>query len=195
MATTTDQQTPSTPSAPQTETCVLGIGCYWGTEHYFRKKFGDAITDVKVGFMGGKVVDPSYAMVCTGQTGHVEVAQVIFDPTLVSFKDLVKFAFTVHDPTTMNRQGGDKGTQYASVIFYDNDQQKKDAEEIKAALQRALDGKLIAPKFEESTVTTQLRPMAQFYSAHDEHQMYLIKNPTGYCNHRIRFAWDDSVIV
>lgn len=193
MSTTT---TAAATLTPTTETCVVGIGCYWGTENYMRKKFGDAITDIQVGFMGGDVVNPTYRQVCGGDTGHVEVAKIIYDPKLVSFEDLIKFSFTIHDPTTFNRQGGDEGDQYASVIFYDNDQQLASAKAIGAKVQRAIENKIIpAGKYESTTVQTQYRPMQQFYPAEEAHQMYLIKNPTGYCNHRIRYKWDDATMV
>jgi peptide-methionine (S)-S-oxide reductase len=179
---------------PQKAVFCGGFGCFWGISHYFGKKFPHAILENKVGFMGGVVPNPSYRDVCDTDTGHVEVTNIIYDQNLVSYEDLVKFAFTIHDPTTADRQGGDIGTQYASVIFYANDEQKKIAQGVIEGLQKALDENRI--KFKKSpwvgkSIVTKLKPLEKFYSAEDYHQDYLTKNPNGYCNHSVRFSFDD----
>lgn len=172
-----------------------------GTEHYYRTKFADqfpgSIVDVQVGFMGGDVVNPSYRQVCESNTNHVEVAQVIFDNTKADYSDLIRFAFALHDPTTINRQGGDTGIQYQSAIFVTTPEQEQKATAIKKILQNQLDSNTIqfkSPNFtwEGKTITTAIRPQATFYPAHQEHQQYLIKNPNGYCNHKIRCNWTSA---
>jgi peptide-methionine (S)-S-oxide reductase len=144
--------------------------------------------------MGGKGDNPTYEEVCSGSTGHVEVAQVAFDAAKVSYRDLVKFFFTFHDPTLLNRQGNDRGTQYASCIFATSEEQKKVANEVIKELQGMIDSKSIefvrARSFEGDRVTTQVRDAGAFFPAKEENQMYLAQNPGGYCNHSIRFLWE-----
>mmetsp|Transcript_29864 Transcript_29864/g.62422 ORF Transcript_29864/g.62422 Transcript_29864/m.62422 type:complete len:146 (-) Transcript_29864:85-522(-) len=131
--------------------------------------------------------NPSYRQVCSGSTGHVEVLYVeLSDPKV--YEALVRFFFQFHDPTTMNRQGNDAGTQYASFIFCADDEQKKIAEKVKSELQSLMDeGKI---KYGGGKVVTQISDLNQFYPAHEEHQQYLEKNPLGYCNHYYRFKGD-----
>lgn len=189
--------------------CINNIfspaGCYWGTEKYFQKDFKDKFPDVlvpksgAVGFMGPASAppNPSYKQVCSGSTGHVEVYQISFktDDEGENFRNLVKFFFQFHDPTTLNRQGNDTGTQYASVIYTGSAKQTSIANDVKKELQENLDAKKIkfinsSAAFKGDTVTTDIRESTKFYPAHAEHQEYLAKNPNGYCNHRIRFkSW------
>jgi peptide-methionine (S)-S-oxide reductase len=131
--------------------------------------------------------DPSYRQVCSGITGHVEVLNVeLNDPTPEIFEELLKFFFQFHDPTTLNSQGNDKGTQYASYIFTTDDKQKEIAEKVIKNLQALLDNKQIKA-FAKDSVTTKVADATEFYVAHAEHQEYLAKNPNGYCNHYVRF--------
>jgi peptide-methionine (S)-S-oxide reductase len=147
----------------------------------------------KVGFMSpdpNAMKDPSYQQVCSGSTGHVEVLNVELTAEAAStpaiYEDLIKFFFRFHDPTTRNRQGNDVGTQYASIIFCTSEQQKKIAQTVKQELQDAVNAKKIT-SFQSTTVETQIVDYTTFYEAHEEHQEYLFKNPSGYCNHRFRF--------
>ena len=142
--------------------------------------------------MGGNVVKPTYRQVCNGDTGHVEVVQLEYDATKTTYEDLVKFFFCMHDPTTLNRQAGDHGTQYASVIFVHNDEQRKIAEKVKASLQAALNSKKVtfARNFENTDLATDIRAAGPFYEAHEEHQDYLFKNEGGYCSHRYYIKFD-----
>jgi len=181
--------------APISSTLALGAGCYWGTEKYivkdFQKKFPGVIKDAKVGFMSphpNAMKNPSYRQVCSGSTGHVEVLNVDLgsDATPELFEELIKFFFSFHDPTTLNRQGNDVGTQYASVIFCSDAEQTKIAEKVMAELQEAIDANKVSA-YQKSKVSTGVVPYTDFYAAHEEHQEYLSKNPLGYCNHRYRF--------
>ena len=175
------------------KTLALGAGCYWGTEKYvvkdFQKKHPGAIESASVGFMNpnkdGKK-NPSYREVCTGTTGHVEVLNIELKDPDKDFEELIKFFFMFHDPTTLNRQGNDVGTQYASVIFCSDDQQTAIAKKVKLELQAAINHDLVT-SYNDKTVETGIVPYTQFYPAHEEHQQYLEKNPSGYCNHRYRF--------
>jgi len=135
------------------------------------------------------VKNPDYRQVCSGQTGYVEVLFVELNDPETTFEPLVKFFFQFHDPTTKNRQGNDTGPQYSSVIFCDDDEQKKIAAKVKDELQKLMDqGKIKA--YASNTVETEILSITPFVEAHDEHQEYLAKNPLGYCNHAIRFkAW------
>lgn len=147
-----------------------------------------SVKDANVGFMSpdpNAMENPSYRQVCSGSTGHVEVLYVELADPEKTFEPLIRFFFQFHDPTTKNRQGNDVGTQYASVIFCDDQQQKEIAEKVKAELQQLLDkGKIkyLGNKIETSIVSTN-----PFYPAQEEHQQYLEKNPSGYCNHYYRF--------
>lgn len=186
-----------------TASAAFGAGCYWGTEKYFRKDFAKlfpkAILSTAVGFMGGDdaAKNPTYRQVCSGTSGHVEVLHVEYDADKVSFEDMVKFFYTFHDPTVMNKQGNDAGPQYASAIFVATEEQKKAVVKVTERLQELLTAKTLklkgrSTKFATDTVETAIRPMNTFYPAHQEHQDYLAKNPNGYCNHRVRFSWEES---
>jgi peptide-methionine (S)-S-oxide reductase len=148
--------------AGKNKVAVFGAGCFWGVESAFRAIEG--VVDVAVGYAGGNVPKPSYRMVCTGKTGHAEVVQVEYDPARVSFEQLLDVFWQIHDPTTLNRQGPDVGTQYRSVIFYSDEQERKAAEESKRRLDES--GKLRRP------VVTQIVPAAEFYRAEEYHQRY-----------------------
>ena len=156
----------------QVELATLAGGCFWCLEAVFDELKG--VESVESGYSGGHIQSPSYAQVCDGDTGHAEVVQVTFDPQVLSYKELLTVFFTVHDPTTLNRQGNDAGTQYRSAIFYHNEQQKKTAEEV---IQE-----IAAAKIWDGPIVTELTPFDQFYMAEDYHQEYFKKNPfQGYC--------------
>lgn len=129
--------------------------------------------------------NPTYRQVCSGSTGHVEVLEVELANPDKDFQELIKFFFMFHDPTTLNQQGNDVGTQYASYIFCGDEEQMKIAEKVKSELQAAIDAKKV--NYVGNKVETAIAPMTTFYPAHEEHQEYLMKNPNGYCNHRFRF--------
>jgi len=141
---------------------VFGAGCFWGVESAFRAVEG--VIDVAVGYAGGTVPKPNYRTVCSGKTGHAEVVQVEYDPARVSFEQLLEVFWQIHDPTTLNRQGPDFGTQYRSIVFYSDEHERKVAEESKRRLDES--GKLGRP------VVTQIVPAAEFYRAEEYHQRY-----------------------
>ncbi len=148
------------------EVVTLGGGCFWCTEAIFTELKG--VTKVVSGYSGGTTVKPSYEQVCTGKTGHAEVVQVTFDPKVISLDELLHIFFTVHDPTTLNRQGADVGTQYRSVIFYRDEEQKAVAEKVIKEIQAA--GIWNAP------IVTELAPFKAFYKAENYHQEYFELN-------------------
>lgn len=148
------------------ETITLGGGCYWCVEAVYENLKG--VKSVVSGFSGGKTLNPSYEEVCSGTTGHAEVVQITFDKNVTSLDEIFKVFFTVHDPTTLNRQGADKGTQYRSVIFYNNEEQKKEAQSIIAELKNA--------KVYENPIVTTIEPFTKFYKAEDYHQNYYANN-------------------
>eukprot|EP00186_Timspurckia_oligopyrenoides_P001398 CAMPEP_0182442084 /NCGR_PEP_ID=MMETSP1172-20130603/1048_1 /TAXON_ID=708627 /ORGANISM="Timspurckia oligopyrenoides, Strain CCMP3278" /LENGTH=210 /DNA_ID=CAMNT_0024636779 /DNA_START=177 /DNA_END=809 /DNA_ORIENTATION=+ len=174
---------------------TFGAGCFWGTEKYFTKDFTkkhpQGIHSSSVGFMSSEknaVDNPTYYQVCSGVTGHVEVCELVYDSRKIEYEDLCRFFFTFHDCTQYNRQGNDKGPQYASVIFVHDDEQMEIARKVKDELQKRIDdGKIKG--FQEDKVRTKIARATVFYKAEDEHQQYLALNPSGYCNHRIRFSW------
>lgn len=149
---------------------VIGGGCFWCTEAIFKELKG--VSEVKSGYSGGNVKDPSYREVCYGRTGHAEVVQVTYDPEQIGLDDILIIHMTTHDPTTLNRQGADSGTQYRSVIYYQNDHEKMIAEEVIREVQRAYDNKIV----------TEIAPHGEFYEAEAEHQNYYARNTqAGYC--------------
>lgn len=154
------------------ETATFGAGCFWGVEARFRQVPG--VLDTAVGFMGGSKSNPSYHEVCTDRTGHAEVVQVTFDPVKVTYVQLLKVFWEVHDPTQLNRQGPDVGTQYRSVIFFHNEQQKTAAE---AALRE-----LEASGAYTEPIATEIVPAGTFWSAEECHQRYLEKRGLGRCH-------------
>ena len=154
------------------ETATLAGGCFWCLEAVYDELNG--VEDVVSGYSGGKTPDPSYEMVCTGTTGHAEVVQVTFDPEVISFKEILEVFFTIHDPTTPNRQGPDVGTQYRSAIFYHTSEQKTVAEQIIVQLGAA--------SIWDAPIVTELNPFEKFYAAEDYHQEYFRRNPSQpYC--------------
>jgi peptide-methionine (S)-S-oxide reductase len=154
------------------EVATLAGGCFWCLEAVFDDLQG--VLDVVSGYAGGQVPHPSYEEVCTGATGHAEVVQITFDPAQVSFRELLEVFFTLHDPTTLNRQGADVGTQYRSAIFYHTPEQKLVAEKVMA--------ELTAAGLWPQPIVTQVAPLNAFYPAEDYHQEYFRRNPyQGYC--------------
>jgi peptide methionine sulfoxide reductase msrA/msrB len=162
--------------ASKTETAILAGGCFWGMEEIIRQIPG--VTKTTVGYCGGKTADPTYKQVCTGTTGHAEAIEVVFDPARLSYEGLLGYFFRMHDPTTLNRQHNDVGTQYRSAIFYTSEEQKKTAEGVKAKLEQA-------KKFNRP-ITTEIAAASKFYPAEEYHQKYLVKNPGGYTCHVLR---------
>jgi peptide-methionine (S)-S-oxide reductase len=159
------------PNNMKTEIATFGAGCFWCVEAVFQELKG--VMKVESGFMGGTLPNPTYRDVCTGTTGHAEVARITFDPSVISYEELLEVLWTTHDPTTMNRQGADAGTQYRSVIFYYNDEQKRKAEVSKAE---------VAPTIWDQTIVTQIVPATTFYPAEEYHQDYYANNQEqGYC--------------
>lgn len=158
------------------QVAVFGGGCFWCTEAVFDELRG--VHSVVSGYTGGKNKNPTYEQVCMGNTGHAEVIKIEFDPAEVAFRDLMTVFFATHDPTTLNRQGNDVGTQYRSAIFYADEAQKAEA----AAFIKELDE---AKTFKNSIVTT-LEPLTEFYAAEDYHQKFYANNPSqGYCQYMI----------
>ncbi len=162
--------------ASTTETAILAGGCFWGMEEIIRKIPG--VTKTTVGYTGGSTPDPTYELVCTGGTGHAEAVQIEFDPSKLSYEKLLDYFYRMHDPTTLNRQHNDVGTQYRSAIFYTSDAQKQTAERVKEQWDKS--GKFKRP------ITTAIVAATKFYSAEDYHQKYLVKNPGGYTCHVLR---------
>lgn len=154
------------------EVATLAGGCFWCLEAVFDDLKG--VEDVVSGYAGGHIKNPSYKAVCTGQTGHAEVIQVKFNPQVISYKDLLNVFFAIHDPTTLNRQGADIGTQYRSAIFYHTPEQKQIAEETIKELDAA--------KLWDNPIVTEVTPISEYYPAEDYHQEYFARNPDqGYC--------------
>jgi peptide-methionine (S)-S-oxide reductase len=159
---------------PTQEIATLGGGCFWCLEAVFDEMAG--VISVESGYMGGHVENPSYRAVCTGSTGHVEVVQVTFDPSVTSFREILEVFFAIHDPTTRDRQGNDSGPQYRSAIFYHSPEQKAIAEEVI----REIEEEKIWP----NPVVTEVRPAEKFYVAEDYHQEYFANNPNQpYCSY------------
>lgn len=157
---------------PGREVATLGGGCFWCTEAVFDELKG--VERVESGYSGGTTVNPTYREVCSGTTGHAEVIQVTFDPQVISFKEILEVFFSVHDPTTLNRQGADVGTQYRSVIFYHDEEQKRVAERVIRELN--------ARKIWDGPIVTEVAPFDKFYKAEDYHQEYFRSNPAQpYC--------------
>ena len=157
------------------ETSILGGGCFWCTEAVFERVEG--IKDVISGYAGGEILNPTYKQICTGTTGHAEVIKIIYDPDIVTYEQLLQIFAECHDPTTLNRQGADVGTQYRSTIMYLSDSQEKAARSWK----ENLSNKFVDP------VVTEIIPAPKFYKAEEYHQDYYTKNPNqGYCSVVIR---------
>ena len=167
--TSMDSNQTSQPTGP-TEFATFGGGCFWCMEAEFQKVPG--VVHITSGFAGGHTENPSYHDVCTGTTGHAEVTQIEFDPKKVSYEKLLNYFWDAHDPTTLNRQGADEGTQYRSIILYSSDAQKAAAEKSKAEAKSRF----------RDPIVTEIVPLAKFYKAEDYHQNYYNENPyAGYC--------------
>ena len=166
------QSQASTGNGSARQVATLGGGCFWCVEAVFDEVQG--VSDVVSGYAGGSKPNPSYQQVCSGNTGHAEVVQVTFDPARISYREILELFFSVHDPTTLNRQGADAGTQYRSIILYHDDEQKRVAED----LIRELNAAHVFAK----PIVTQVVPFNAFYPAEDYHQEYFKRNPyQGYC--------------
>jgi peptide-methionine (S)-S-oxide reductase len=149
---------------------ILGGGCFWCLDAAFRQL--DGVVDVISGYANGHVEHPDYKAVCTDTTGHAEVVKVLYDDTTLSYRDLLEVFYTIHDPTTLNRQGADYGSQYRSTILYRNEEERQIAEEVTAEVQQNLERKIV----------TKIEPLTCFYPAEEYHQNYFAKNPLqGYC--------------
>jgi len=159
------------------EVATLGSGCFWCTEAFFLKLNG--VESVVSGYSGGKVKNPAYREVCTGMTGHAEVIQVKFNPKVISFEEILEVFWNTHDPTTLNKQGADEGTQYRSAVFYHSEEQKKVADQYKGQLDKS--------GVYKNLIVTEITPFSVFYPAEDYHQNYYALNPNqGYCQYVIR---------
>ena len=157
---------------PLTEKATFAGGCFWGMEKLFSEP--DGVISTRVGYTGGHVKNPNYEMVCTGMTGHAEAIEITFDPSKISYGKLLEVFFSYHDPTTLNRQENDIGTQYRSAIFYHDTAQEKATKKSIELLTQA--------KVFRNKIVTEVKPAGDFYAAEDYHQKYLQKNPNGYCS-------------
>ena len=159
---------------------TFGAGCFWGVEAEFRKL--DGVTDTKVGYLGGDLPNPTYEQVCTDKTGHAEVVQIDFDPDKISYEDLLEVFWNAHDPTQLNRQGPDFGTQYRSAIFFHDSDQEVAAHASKAAAQARI----------PEPIVTEITPASEFYVAEDYHQRYLEKRGLASCTVTLKNALETS---
>jgi peptide-methionine (S)-S-oxide reductase len=172
-ATMTDDKPAAAQPPAGREIATIAGGCFWCVEAIFTELKG--VDKVVSGYSGGAVADPSYEEVCSGTTGHAEAVQITFDPKVISYRDLLRIFFTTHDPTTLNRQGADEGTQYRSAIFYHSPEQKKVAEEVIK--------EVTTEKLYPNPIVTEVTPFKSFYSAEGYHQDYYARNPNqGYCS-------------
>jgi peptide-methionine (S)-S-oxide reductase len=159
----------------KSEKAIFGAGCFWCTEAIFERQ--DGVLSVLPGYAGGSKPNPTYQEVCSGMTGHAEVAEIVFDPSKISYEKLLKVFWDCHDPTSLNRQGADEGTQYRSVIFYTDDRQRTVAEKSKTAAQELFNDPIV----------TQIVPLTNFYRAEEYHQKYYDNNPNApYCKFVIK---------
>ena len=166
------QPAPANPQA-KLEKATFAAGCFWGVEATFQQTAG--VTATRVGYIGGRAEDPTYKLVCTGRTGHAEAVEVTYDPAKISYAQLLDVFWKGHDPTQLNRQGPDFGTQYRSAIFYHNDEQKHAAENAKRNLQRS-------GNYTRQRIVTQIAPARTFYPAEEYHQQYLQKRGKIVCH-------------
>jgi peptide-methionine (S)-S-oxide reductase len=163
------------PASAVRDTAVFGGGCFWCVEAVYEQL--DGVHAVEAGYTGGSVVNPTYQQVCSGSTGHAEVTRIIFDPSVISYDELLEMFWQAHDPTTLNRQGADIGTQYRSAIFYLDEQQRLKAENSRAAAQKQFDNPIV----------TEISPLGEFYLAENYHQDYYQRNRNApYCQVVIR---------
>ncbi len=163
-------------TATQQETAILAGGCFWGMEEILRNIPG--VLETEVGYIGGATEAPSYKQVCTGVTGHAEAVRIVFDPARLTYEALLGYFYRMHDPTTLNRQHNDVGTQYRSAIFFTSNEQKAVAAKVTEAMGKS--GRFKKP------IVTQIVPATEFFNAEDYHQKYLVKNPGGYNCHILR---------
>lgn len=177
--------TASTAVPPGAQIATVAAGCFWGVEHAYRQHFGktgaaaSGLYDARVGFIGGDTTSPSYRSICSGTTGHAEATRLVFDPARISYRQLIEFLYRMHDPTTPDQQGGDRGPQYRSGIFFHDAEQERVAREVTA---------LANAQWWGGRIVTEILPAQQWWDAEDYHQLYLVKNPDGYhCpNHYVR---------
>ncbi|MBA7511094.1 Peptide methionine sulfoxide reductase MsrA [subsurface metagenome] len=148
------------------EKATFGAGCFWGIEEAFQKTNG--VISTRVGYSGGTLKNPTYKDVCSSETGHAEVVEIVYDPSIVSYEELLNIFWNIHDPTSLNRQGWDIGTQYRSVIFYHNEEQKKNA--LLAKIRHKKAGTYKKP------IVTEIKPVSEFFIAEEYHQRYIEKN-------------------
>jgi len=158
--------------SPKLKKATFAAGCFWGVEAYFKRLKGVKATTV--GYTGGWLPDVNYQLVCTGKTGHAESVEIEFDPKVITYENLLKHFWKIHDPTSLNKQGNDRGTQYRSAIFFHTAEQEQAAIKSKAVLERSMKSK--------KKVVTEIAPAGRFYPAEEYHQDYLDKNPGGYCH-------------
>ncbi|MCB9976702.1 MAG: peptide-methionine (S)-S-oxide reductase MsrA [Rhodospirillales bacterium] len=161
------------------EKAILAGGCFWGMQDLIRKRPG--IISTRVGYTGGTTTNPGYNEICIGDTGHAEAIEIEFDPAKISYRSILEFFFQIHDPTTADRQGNDRGTQYRSAIFFLTPEQEKTARETIAEINAA--------GFLSAKIVTEVTPAGPFYPAEKDHQDYLLKHPDGYTCHFIRPNW------
>lgn len=167
-----EKQVEEAATRPSQEVAILAGGCFWCLEAVFEELAG--VNDIESGYMGGDVENPSYEQVCTGTTGHAEVVRLRFDSTLVSFRQILEIFFSIHDPTTLNRQGADVGPQYRSAIFYETDGQRRAAEELIAELE--------SENVFDAPIVTEVVPARTFYPAGEYHRSYYRRNSSqSYC--------------
>ena len=167
----TNKQIINKQMSEKTDTAIFGAGCFWCVEAIFQRLKG--VESIESGYTGGTVENPTYKQVCTGETGHAEVTKIIFNPDVISFNDLLEVFWTTHDPTTLNQQGADIGTQYRSAVFYLNDEQKMQAEKSKSE---------IATQIWDGSIVTEITPLKKYYKAEDYHQNYFNQNSDqSYC--------------
>ena len=162
--------------AAKAEKATFAAGCFWGVEEFFRKVPG--VTETGVGYTGGDVKNPTYAIVASRKSGHAEAVEIVFDPKKITYEKLLDLFFKMHDPTTLNKQGNDEGPEYRSAIFYHGDIQKNMAEKFKAKVEKS--------KAWKKPIVTEIVAVGKFYEAEEEHQKYLLRNPKGYDNHFLR---------
>ncbi len=170
-----DSDSPAPAAEPKLESAIVGGGCFWCVEAQYKMLKG--VKKVVSGYAGGHVKDPTYKQVCEGATGHAEVVRIDYDPAVITYRDVIDLFWDAHDPTTLNRQGNDHGTQYRSIILHTSDEQKKIAEESKAHAQTII----------KDPIVTEIVPLEIFYPAEDYHQDYFANNPyQGYCQAVVR---------
>jgi peptide-methionine (S)-S-oxide reductase len=165
---------PSAPLPANAKLATFAAGCFWGVEHAYRQNFpvSAGLLDARVGYIGGRTTSPTYRAVCTGTTGHAEAVQLAYDPAVLSYRTLLEFFFRMHDPTTPDRQGPDRGTQYRSAVFVHDDEQEREAREVRDLVQKQW--------WKDSKIVTEIIRAGEWWDAEAYHQKYLEHNPGGY---------------